>query len=161
MTLKSADHVAAILELINADGATWATDAIWARHKDDTDYKEVALPDRSYRQGGFIVVEQGRKDYVSTGVKLHADEAAFWAYTKKHYSHWPRPPFKKSAWTRDYRRKSGDVIIRRFDLFAHYIHAITNEVDGKITVIEFFAKRNWDDATQSYPEESIFLWNAE
>lgn len=152
MALKSADHVQAILALINT--GTWMSDAVWAYHKDDEDYDEVPLPDRVSRtSGGFVMIEQGRKDWRPNGKKLYANEADFW---KQALSHWPRPgKVKKSHWTRDYRRKvgyGGDVIERRFDLFAHPIHAITREVDDEIISIQFYCRQpaqpgqQWTDA---------------
>src|SRR2546430_1067709 len=140
MPLKSADHIEAILALINA--GTWATDAIWAYHKDDEDYDEVSLPDRSYRtNGGVLCIEQGRKDGVTNGKKLYADEATFW---KEAPRHWPSLPFRKSHWTRDFRRKSGDAIERRFDLFVHPIFAMTREVNDEIVSIKFHCRGGWD-----------------
>lgn len=153
MALKSADHVQAILALINAD-PKWATDFIWQYNKDDEDAKYVDLPDRSYRSpGGFLVIEQGRRSIVSTGEKLYKDEADFW---KKMMSHWPRPPFKKSHWTRDYRKKEGAAIVRRFDMFAHTIFAITREENDQIVSIEFFGTMQWDG--QGRPEVKLHEW---
>ena len=151
MALKSADHIQKILDLINV--GTWATDAIWDSHKDDLDYRYVDLPDRSYRSGGFIVVEQGRKGLEPTGEKLYADEADFWAKALKH---WPRPPFKKSHWTREYRRKDGDAIVRKFTIFAYHIFAVTREVNGVITEVKFYNRKGY--SALGHQEYLIHEW---
>lgn len=154
--LKSADHIAAILALINA--GAWASDAIWDKHKDSQEYDEVALPDRATNmRNGMVMIERGRKEYVPNGKKLYADEADFWKTAPRH---WPRMPFKATQWKRDYRQKDGEHIERKFILSIHRIYAVTREKDGVIDSIQFFAETRVDPTTRIMAHALIHEWKA-
>lgn len=137
MALKSADHIEAILALINV--GTWASDHIWAYHKGDQDYDEVPRP-ASVRNmgGGLIAITAAGTQLVPNGKPMYASEADFW---KKALTHWPRPgKIRKSHWTREYRRKVGTELVRKFDLFVQPIYALTYEENNEITKIQFYGR---------------------
>ena len=56
--------------------------------------------------------------------------------------HWPRYPFKKSHFTRDWRRKDGDAIMRKFDMFITPVYAITRELNNEIVSVFFYRTRD-------------------
>ena len=145
MTLKSADHVAAILAIVN--GGTWATDFIWTRNKDREETRTVSLPDKitNYGNGVYGVSKQSKE--VLTGNKLYTDEADFW---KSIPSHYPRFPTKAKHWKRESRFKQDGAIVRHFELFALRIKAVTVERDGVIEKITFYGTGNWDG--ECYPQ---------
>lgn len=143
MELKSADHIELILKIINT--GTWAQDAIWENNKDDGDYVSVPLPDISYRSDGFLIIEQGRTELRSTGVKLYSNQEEMWQHFRKEFGHWPQFPLKKKDWKRLSRRKEANYLVRTFELFAHNIYATTYEKDREIENIKFYIRRGWDD----------------
>lgn len=149
--LKSADHVEAIIALVAEDRTV--QDFVWDQHRNDEDYDEVRLPDRaSSLGGGMVMIEQGRKDWVPNGKLLYQTEADFWAHVAKHFKHWPKLPLtRKSNWTREYRKKVGDAIERRFDLFVYPIYAITREQEGRITSIEIHGEMGFDRDLDAKP----------
>ena len=110
MELKSADHIELILKIINT--GTWAQDAIWENNKDDGDYVSVPLPDISYRSDGFLIIEQGRTELRSTGVKLYSNQEEMWQHFRKEFGHWPQFPLKKKDWKRLSRRKEANYLVR-------------------------------------------------
>ena len=128
--LSSADHVEAILDIVNDDYG-WLKQTIWNDNKDDEVYQR--LPDQmSITSGGFV------SSCVSTGQKKYPSEEDFWSKVEK-FKYSPKlGKIKKSHWRRDSRKKIGGSIERKFDMSFYNISATTIERNGIITSIKFF-----------------------
>jgi len=137
MSLKSADHVDAIIRVLSKD--EWLADLAW-RRDENTQVHEWRSPDGGgpLTQDQAAMIHSSRLILKPTGVLLWADRAA-WDADGQNRRY--RSPLSRKAFKRTTRTRVDTAVERTFRTPLGGLTVHTVEIDGRIVRMEFHAMR--------------------